>query len=313
MSELDDNRIDREYEEAVFAAIINRVVRMDNGGRENNETDGRRIIGKINEQSNGGDKDDEEDENAGNRMFIEWKKESAEGMPPGRAMDQRCLKTIRGYFAKKRAKRLVKSSMKYVVGAAAMVALFCLCVGVIFPDFLEATKPVVRESILDFMAQRTANNIEYTYLYYEGTENQLLSVETGWLPENLEVLSCHEYDNSIQISLGETENGVKEESLRIDVYGDDMTSVSYTEYEEVTVQGNIALLNEKEYTDQAGDASNSIHLEWYDPDSEFMISILADNMEREDVLHLAEELTFQWEQGEWTVKNTTGFGSMDGD
>lgn len=362
MSGSDDNRIDREQEEAVFATIVNRVVRMDEGAREKGS--GEEATERAESAHDGTEKAESgkvvrENESTADEQIMG----ESEGIVPGRAMDQRCLKTIRGHFAGRRAKRLAKASLRYVAGAAAVLALFCLCVGVIFPNSTEATDPIVRESILDFISDRTEHRIDYTYLYYEGSDNQLLSVETGWLPEDLELLSCSVTGNTIELDFGETENGLAEGSLSICVYGSALNAILGTEYEEVTVQGNIALLIENTDTDDAESSEtgaeteaaesretgagteaaesatvpdigtekteeyseedemtaaedrrieNRISLIWYDPKSGFMIWIWAYDMEREDVLHLAEELTINWEQGDWTVKDTTGFGSMDG-
>lgn len=191
-------------------------------------------------------------------------------------VDRRCLQTIRRHFIKQNARtagRYTFKAVKYALLAAGLVAL-------LFTAAFAASE-TVRVNTMNLIIKVFDENTVFEF-GQEPTENPAPQLSIGWMPEGYELtdqyidnfVTWFYYQNSdnnsiwINYSLGEGT------SISVD------TENAETEY--IVIRGTEALLISKD---------GSLQLIWSIEDPAAFIQVYGEGVSREDVLHVAEQLT----------------------
>lgn len=194
-------------------------------------------------------------------------------------MDKRCLQTIRRHFAKQRvhtAGRFTVKAVKYIVLAAGLAALM-------FTGAFAASE-TVRVNTMNLLIEVFGDSTDFR-VAEENLTNVSPQLSVGWLPDGYELSNqgnegwgtWYQYQKSdnefiwIECALASNSEAV----FSLD------TEDAETEY--VEINGIEAMLVQKDAVK---------HLAWMFEDNSMFIQVIGEGINREEVLHVANELKY---------------------
>ena len=191
-------------------------------------------------------------------------------------LDRRCMRLIRRHFARRRARavgRSVRKAMKLVALAAGIAAILLTTVC--------AASETVRVNMLNLMIEVFETNTEFRFI--NASVQTAPQLEVGWVPDGYVLTNqgsdrleiWHEYQGAenriLSISCERTDG------LTVDIDTED-AGVEY-----ILVKSTPAMLVHK---------GNNLQLAWASKDNSLFISIMGNEIEKEDIIHVANELHY---------------------
>lgn len=192
------------------------------------------------------------------------------------ALDKRCTQTIRRAFAKQR----VRSVGRFTVKAMKRVALAAGIAAILFTTAF-ATSETVRVHVLNLAIEVFETNTEFRFS--DPSEQTALQFSVGWVPNDFVLTEQASTSLEIWYDYQSAEDALLSISCKKTdglVAGIDTESA---EIEYIPVQDSQAMLVRKDGT---------VQLVWTSRDNAIFISIWGRGIDQEDVIHIANELTY---------------------
>ena len=191
-------------------------------------------------------------------------------------LDKRCMRTIRREFAKRR----VRSAGRFTAKAMKRVALAAGIAAILFTTAF-ATSEAVRVHVLNLAIEVFETNTEFRFS--NSSEQAAPQLRVGWVPDGYTLTDQGSDKVEVWFDYQDIENSF----LSITCWRTNglvsKVDTEDAEVEYIQIQDSQAMLVTK---------SNSVQLVWPANDNSIFISVAADEIAPEDIIHIANELQY---------------------
>lgn len=191
-------------------------------------------------------------------------------------LDRRCMRLIRRHFVRRRIRAARRSAWK----AMKLVALIAGIAAILFTTAF-ATSETVRVHVLNLAIEVFETNTEFRFS--NSSEQAAPQLSVGWVPDGYTLTDQGSDKVEVWFDYQDVENSF----LSITCWRTNglvsKVDTEDAEVEYIQIQDSQAMLVTK---------SNSVQLVWPANDNSIFISVAADEIAPEDIIHIANELHY---------------------